>query len=207
MKRQSPNGFTLIEMVVVIAVLLVLAALTIGVVGFVIRKSSLTKALNEIHSMEGWCEAYKNDHGVYPQNADTDALDPRVHADPGSSIYQKASLHLYSCITGDFLPDGAPDGKPEGESRTYGTFFPKQLSMAAGSAGTVRFIQDPFGGAYGYSTAGNQIEAAYRAALSRNPTAPRPAGPRGYNPTFDLWSTADGKTLSLQPKWQKNWPD
>jgi prepilin-type N-terminal cleavage/methylation domain-containing protein len=205
MKRPSPNGFTLIEMVIVIAVLLVLAALTIGVAAFVIRKSNVTKALNEIHLMQTWCDAYKSDHGTYPQNADTDALDPRGDIDPASPKYQKASLHLYSCITGDFLPSDAPDGKPDVGKSTYGTFLPRQLSRDGSNAEAVRFIQDPFGAAYGYSTSGSQSEAAYRAALRINPNAPRPANAKGYSPSFDLWSTGGGTTDSQKARWVKSW--
>ena len=53
----------------------------------------------------------------------------------------------------------------------------------------VQYIQDPFGYSYGYSTA-NQAD---------------PITPNGYNPTFDLWSTAGGTTTSDIPKWIKNW--
>jgi hypothetical protein len=44
------------------------------------------------------------------------------------------------------------------------------------------FVKDPFGNSYGYSTAG--------------PTS------GGYNPTFDLWSTANSTTTA---QWVKNW--
>lgn len=206
MKRLSPHGFTLIEMVVVIAVIIALAALTIGVAGYVMRRGNRTQAQSEIRTIQTYCDAYKQDHGTYPQNADTDVLDPRVDFDPASPKYQKASLHLYSCVTGDFLPAGAPDGNPEAENHTYGTFPPKQLSKVRGSAanaGKVQFIQDPFGFAYGYSTAGNRQEAAYRSAVRANPNAPRPTDLKGYNPTFDLWSTGGGTTQAQQPKWIK----
>ncbi len=53
-------------------------------------------------------------------------------------------------------------------------------------------IADPFGNSYGYSTA-NQV----------NPS-------KGFNPTFDLWSTAGtgiGPTPNPSPheQWIKNW--
>jgi type II secretory pathway pseudopilin PulG len=205
MKRLSPNGFTLVELITVIAVLIVIAALTIGIVALVNRKAGVTKALTEIGAMQSLCAAYNNDHGSYPQNADTDALDPRVDADPASSKYQKASLHLYSCITGDFLPGGAPDGRPDNGKPSYATFLPRQLGTK--KSGEVLFIQDPFGSAYGYSTAGSVVEAQYRAALRSNPNLARPSALKGYKSTFDLWSTGGGSTKQQQPKWVKNWPD
>lgn len=210
MKRLSPHGFTLIEMVVVVAVIIVLAALTIGIAGYAIRKGNSTQAENEIRAIQTHCDAYKEDHGTFPQNADTDALDPRLDFDPASPKYQKASLHLYSCVTGDFLPTGAPDGNPDVGSRTYGTFPPKQLSKVRGggvNAGTVLFVQDPFGLAYAYSTTGNRQEAAYRSAVRANPNAPRSTDAKGFNPTFDLWSTAGGTTQEHRAKWIKNWAE
>jgi hypothetical protein len=57
----------------------------------------------------------------------------------------------------------------------------------SGGNGNVIALTDPFGNAYGYSTA-NQF----------NPNT-------GFNPTFDLWSTAGGTTTNDVPKWIKNW--
>ena len=57
----------------------------------------------------------------------------------------------------------------------------------------VNFARDPFGNSYGYST-------AYQADPSK-----------GYNPTFDLWSTANyqlptsNPTPTPQDFWIKNW--
>lgn len=54
----------------------------------------------------------------------------------------------------------------------------------------VTAIRDPFGNSYGYSTA----------------KAANPSGTVGYNPTFDLWSSA-GATAGPpnQVQWIKNW--
>ena len=45
------RGFTLVEIVVVIAVLLVLAALTIGIAGMIPRKANVSQAREEIRAM------------------------------------------------------------------------------------------------------------------------------------------------------------
>jgi prepilin-type N-terminal cleavage/methylation domain-containing protein len=67
------------------------------------------------------------------------------------------------------------DGQPNNNAKSYMTFKTSQI----GNPNTATaYIKDPFGNSYGYSTAG------------------------GYNPTFDLWSTANG-TSSTQ--WIKNW--
>jgi hypothetical protein len=64
----------------------------------------------------------------------------------------------------------------------------------SGTTYTVNYIRDPFGNSYGYSTA----------------QAANPGGTAGYNPTFDLWSTAGltatpGSPDTITPQWIKNW--
>ena len=76
------------------------------------------------------------------------------------------------------------------------------------------FIQDPFGFSYGYSTI-YQYDTDQN-ALSGTNTPPKD----GYNPTFDLWSTAGYSASSGKPYptngpgsagtdwntlWVKNW--
>ena len=66
----------------------------------------------------------------------------------------------------------------------------------------LQYIQDPYGNSYGYSTAGLLVEENFRAALTTNSSATRPTTQAGYNPTFDLWSTA-GDTLGNVLKWAR----
>src|SRR5207244_11913548 len=72
--------------------------------------------------------------------------------------------------------------------QSYFTFKPNMLSPA-NQTQNVQYIQDPFSNSYGYST----IQAATQDTT------------KGYNPTFDLWSTASGTTIGDAPKWIKNW--
>lgn len=213
--HSSKSAFTLIEMLTVMAVIAVLASLIVGIQAFAQKKAALTRADAEIHTMATACEAYKAEAGGYPRdvkgkNSDSDALDPRVDGDPTNIKYQKASIVLYKALSGD---DNA-DGKATGQ--LYSEFKPSQLQK--NSSGEVKFIKDPFGNAYGYSTAGAAIEEQYRVELQKNPAAKRPTGTeiKGFNPTFDLWSTggvisktdgsAGGDALNTERKrWVKNW--
>src|SRR4051794_39891779 len=107
MKRRAPHGFTLIEMITVVAIIIILVGFVISVYPYVSRKGAEARAHSEIQAITGLCEAYKTDNGTYPKNVDTDALDPRVDVTPNSSKYLKSSLYLYSCLSGDFEPAGA----------------------------------------------------------------------------------------------------
>ena len=184
----SARGFTVIELLIVMAIIVVLAGLVLGTYGYVQRKGSTSRAEAEIKAIEAACESYKADHGVYPQDSATDTLDARTQLDP--TAYSTASLVLYSALSGDSNADRAVDSGKQ----SYMIFKPQMLSPSD-AADPVTHIRDPFGNSYGYSTA-NQAD----------PT-------KGYNPTFDLWSTANADVppsdptavAAAQAKWIKNW--
>lgn len=180
-------AFTLIELVVVIAVIVILVGLVLSTVGYVQKKAARSRAETEIAAMSAACESYKADNGVYPNNADTNNLDPKTSGNPGTTAYTQASLYLYKQLSGDSSGNRTPTAK------IYMEFKPKML-LPSGGVGTVTAICDPFGNSYGYSTA-NQTNQT-----------------RGYNPTFDLWSTSGLTTNppstppdTITPQWIKNW--
>ncbi len=183
----TTGAFTLIELLVVIAIIIVLAGLILSTVGYAQKKGARSRAETEIAAMSAACESYKADNGIYPNSADTNGLDPKTNGNP--STYSLASFYLYTQLSGDSTGNRSPTGK------SYMEFKPKML-LPAGGTGTVTAIADPFGNSYGYSTA----------------QAANPGGAAGYNPTFDLWSTA-GLTAdppgtppdTITPQWIKNW--
>jgi prepilin-type N-terminal cleavage/methylation domain-containing protein len=208
------RAFTLIELIVVIAVIIILAGLVLSTVGYVQKKGARSRAETEIAAISAACESYKADNSVYPRplsttpNSTTDALDARTMGDPvtaNATLYRAASLVLYRALSGDrnldrvvsaadesLDIDGSTLGTPLTQLPTsYYTFKPNQLSPTDGQSVPVQYIRDPFGNSYGYSTA-NQAA---------------PAG--GYNPTFDLWSTSglttNPPTDAITQQWIKNW--
>src|SRR5215475_7258267 len=78
-------AFTLIELVVVIAVIVILVGLVLSTVGYVQKKAARSRAETEIAAMSAACESYKADNGVYPNNADTDGLNAQTSGNPNSS--------------------------------------------------------------------------------------------------------------------------
>ncbi len=183
--RGSKNGsaFTLIELVIVMSIIIVLAGLILATSGYVQEKSKRSRTEAEIAAISAALESYKADNGIYPSN------DHTKQADPAASIDPKASQFLYGELTGDTNFDG----QPEPNTKTYMTFKPGSLkpdnpAQPIGAGGVVAAIRDPFGDPYGYSTM----------------KANDPAAAGGFNPTFDLWSTA-GDENGDQAKWIKNW--
>jgi len=185
--KRHYNAFTVIELIVVVGVIIILTGLVLSTVGYARKKGARARAETEIAAMSAACESYKADNGVYPNNSITSNLDPKANGDPSTTAYGFASFYLYTQLSGDTSGNRSPTGK------SYMEFKPKML-LPPGGSGTVTAISDPFGYSYGYSTA-NQAD----------PT-------KGYNPTFDLWSTAGLTTNppgtppdTITPQWIKNW--
>jgi general secretion pathway protein G len=183
-ERRYDVAFTLIELIVVVAIIVILTGLVLSTVGYVQKKAARSRAETEIAAMSAALENYKTDNGVYPRdnttNQYTDTLNAQQNFDATQPVYQHASFYLYTQLSGDSSGNRSPTGK------SYMQFKPNML-LPSGGSGTVIAISDPFSNSYGYSTA-NQAD----------PT-------KGYNPTFDLWSTAGGTTSSDVPRWIKNW--
>ena len=221
--RTSSKAFTLIEMLVVMAVIAILAAILLSLNGLVQKKAALARAEGEITAMSTACQSYKADFGVYPQDdnaaadPDTVLLCPLLDGDPTQDKYRNANLALYKALSGDAKPGSDPNppathnDKPDGraETRCYFEFRANMLRRSA--AGDIEGIQDPFGNLYGYSTNAGAAEQAYRVKVQTNPGAVR-AKSGGFNPTFDLWSTggviSQQTGVALDPdrkRWVKNW--
>ena len=186
-------AFTLIELIVVITVIIILTGLVLSTVGYAQKKGARARAETEIAAISAACESYKADNGVYPNNGDTNNLDARTSGNPSSPSYNLTSLALYNLLF------GATNGSrtPNAGARSYFLFKPNMLSPADQTQ-NVQYIRDPFGNSYGYSTIDNPVA---------NPS-PTP----GYNPTFDLWSTAGvapsptpAPPATQQDLWIKNW--
>ena len=170
------SAFTILELLSVVAVIAILAALILAATGYVQKKAACSRAESELAAMSAALESYKADNGIYPTDpVATEQVNPAVSPTPAA-----ASLYLYERLSGDLDDDRVAEGQ------SYFVFKPNQLNPAD-QMQRVAFIRDPFGNTYGYST--------MRAA----------GGSGGYNPTFDLWSTASANPVNDQSQWIKNW--
>ena len=177
-KHRTQSAFTVVELLIVIAIILVLAGLILATSGYVQTKAKRSRAEAEIAAFSAALENYKADNAVYPKESATDNLDSST---PSLSAYEPASLKLYEYLSGD------SDDNRTVDTKVFFAFKPNQLSPVD-QAQLVKALRDPFGNPYGYST----MKAS---DPSKN----------GYNPTFDLWSVGDGKAGTDQSKWIKNW--
>ena len=66
----ATSAFTLIELIVVTAVIIILTGLVLSTVGYVRKKGARARAETEIAAMSAACESYKADNGIYPTGYD-----------------------------------------------------------------------------------------------------------------------------------------
>jgi type II secretion system protein G len=69
MKKTSPAGFTLLELLVVITIIAILAGLILNTAGYMQKKAARSRAEAEIAALSAALESYKADMGDYPTNA------------------------------------------------------------------------------------------------------------------------------------------
>jgi prepilin-type N-terminal cleavage/methylation domain-containing protein len=170
------EGFTIVEVLVAMAIILVLAGLILATSSYVSNQGARSRAEVEIAAMSAALENYKTDNGVYPSDI---TIDARTIGDPAQ--YQTASATLFKNLSGDLNGDGQSDPGVT----SYMAFKPNQT----GGTTAPFFVKDPFGNSYGYST-----------IFQTDST-------KGYNPTFDLWSTVGTSTTGTPNPmpWVKNW--
>lgn len=72
--HKQKQGFSLIELLVVMAIIAILMGLVIGVSGAVTRKAAEARARAEISDLMQEIEIYKSDKGSYPAGSDLSAF-------------------------------------------------------------------------------------------------------------------------------------
>ena len=185
---ENISGYTIVELLIACAIILLLAGLILSAASYAQEKGRRARAESEIAALSAACESYRSDNGIYPRDTTgfTDALDPTLFWNPTASGYTRAGSVLYQQLSGDvdFDPGTVSDDKTN-----YINPLLKPNSLATPVGGTPYF-KDPWSRsgihAYGYSTS-------------------KANGGNGYNPTFDLWSTAGGTGSNNVPRWIKNW--
>ncbi len=178
MKINSRNGkaaFTLIELMAVITIIVILAALVVGALGYVTENQAKSKAKVQIALLSKALEEYKLDMGEYPGTSANTPLDGNV----SKELYQALFKDGY-----DYTSAATPPATWTKATKIYladlDPTTSKQGWVTASTATTPpanQDITDPWGNTYRYRK-----------------------GSTAQNPDFDLWSVGkDGLSNPANP--------
>ena len=120
-KFHRQYGFTLVELLAVITIIGILAALVLGVTSYAYKKAKVSRAKAEITAMDSLLESFKNNNGYYPQRPNGDDT--------------MSSTNIYAALAGG--------------SKIYMNSRPDQIRVWD-PYGTITNIVDPFGIPYRY---------------------------------------------------------
>ena len=194
-RKNRLASFTLVELLFVMAIIAILAALTLAAGSGVMKKAARSRASSEIQAMNTALESYKTDNGIYPQ---VSTLFTNTYANNDGSgtttNYQYSSQVLYQALSGQTNFNDTPVAG----AKAYMSFkvsqvgnynAPANSGVSAGSS----YIRDPWGYSYGYSTG----------TLSGAATPSYPYNGSGF---FDLWSTGGLLVANVNTNaWISNW--
>jgi len=141
LKRTS--AFTLVELMGTIAVIGILAGLTLGGVGAVRRHGAVNQAKVEIEALQAACERYYADNQAYPTT--NNLPDPALNFGPASAVYTNIGSVLFSALFGTNRYDRPPSDK---------RYFEPKPSMVSSTNSPRPYFIDPWGYAYGYNSDG-----------------------------------------------------
>lgn len=105
------RGFTLIEMLGVVAIILILASLILGVGKYAKNKAARSKAESQLARFEAGCHRYMGDKAIYPENLSAASMDYSGTAtlDPwGNSWRYRIMDNSRQFVIGSFGPDMKP---------------------------------------------------------------------------------------------------
>jgi prepilin-type N-terminal cleavage/methylation domain-containing protein len=189
-RRNGKAAFTLIELMAVITIIVILAGLVVGGMGFVTERQAKEKARVQIALLSKGLEEYKLDMGAYPATANS----PLGASNSAEYLYKPLFKEGY-----DYTNPASPPASWTKATKIYvaelNPVTSKQgwVTTATGTPPVSTTVLDPWGKEY-----------CYRSAV----TSAGAANVDTQNPDFDLWSMGkDGKTKPGTPSDSTNRDD
>lgn len=222
------RAFTLVEMLIVITIIAMLAALTMGGYTYAMRSSKRRVTTGTFEAIKLALERYNTEFAEFPQPASSNQM---VQFPPGTSVYDTSGAAcLYQALTGDGFDQikgvtssgggagggggssGGSDGKVEGTAELKNKMFVEVPQTIFTKKGATYILIDGFGHPFQYLKAASTTTTP--AGGGGNNAA---ATPTTVNSTYDLWSYSEDevnttkssldtlKDATLSLKWIKNW--
>lgn len=216
------HAFTLVEMLIVVTIISLLAALTMGGYTYAMRSSKRRLTTGTFEAIKLALERYNTEFGEYPQPANSNQM---VQFPPGLATYDTSGAScLYQALTGDGYDQikgvtgtgggsgGSSDGKVEGVAELKNKMFVEIPQTIYTRRGTNFMLIDGFGHPFQYLKAA--IPTATNGANGNNNNNTTPTT---INSTYDLWSYSEDEVNTtkqsissltdptISVKWIKNW--
>lgn len=232
-RLHSPSrnrAFTLVEMLIVITIIALLAALTLGGYTYAMRSSKRRVTTGTFEAIKLALERYNSEFGEFPQPAGSDQL---AQFPPGQAMYDTAGAAcLYQALTGDGYDKisgvtgasstgagsgGGSDGKTEGISEVKNKMFVEVPQTIFTRKGSVYILIDGFGHPFQYIKAATATNTQAAGGGGGGGGANNNNNPTTINSTYDLWSYSEDEVNTtkksinsltdptLSTKWIKNW--
>jgi prepilin-type N-terminal cleavage/methylation domain-containing protein len=229
--NSRPRAFTLVEMLIVIVIISMLAALTLGGYTYAMRSSRRRLTTGTFEAIKLALERYNSEFGEYPQPAGSNQM---VQFPPGTAAYDvSGAACLYQALTGDGYDQikgvtstsssssgggsgGTSDGKVEGTAEIKNKMFVEIPQTIFTKKGSTYILVDGFGHPFQYLKAALPTTTT-GSGSSGSGSGSSAATPTTINSTYDLWSYSEDEvntskqsinTLTdptLSAKWIKNW--
>lgn len=189
--RKGKAAFTLIELMAVITIIVILAGLVVGGLGFVTERQAKEKAKVQMALISKALEDYKSDMGTYP--ATTNIASPTKGAGTNGSsaiLYNALFFEGWEYAKNPSRADTTPPKATKIYLADLDPLSTKQgwvITQTTGDPKTGMVITDPWGNQYCYRTAVDKDGKSNAAT---------------QNPDFDLWSM--GKDSASVPATPSN---
>jgi general secretion pathway protein G len=185
--RHGQAAFTLIELMAVVTIIIILAGLVVGGLGFVTERQAKEKAKVQLALLTKALEEYKLDMGTYPPTTDRTGSLTAAGTSTSSILYQALFKDGFDYTTPATPPS---NWDPKKATKIYlpeldPTSTKQGWVTTSTSVGANLTIVDPWGNQY-----------CYRTAVKADGTANNAT----QNPDFDLWSMGkDAKSNASNP--------
>ena len=213
--RKNASAFSVIELMVVIAVIAMLAGLMIGVLPGVLEKRKISRVRAELATLMAAIEYYKDKHGFYPPDTSNNIVEPPLFyelvgtTNAGGSFYPlngDANVAVTD-IRNAFKTDGFLNSSESGEVKNfYKTLRSDQYNWSPYNPG-VRVLVVPADGPRNPAYPGAEKTNTWRYIAAKPVKQYDTIFPTNNPNSYDLWAEVvyRGKTNIIGNWDQVNW--
>ena len=213
-RRAETQGFTLIELMVVVTIIVLLAGMTVAITTAVQNKARRSKTSALLKAIDNGLERYRTDNGYYPRPAEEDEMGEvngiSAKTGPAKTLYQALSGDGDDAIEGGSI---GSDGETEDDDKYYWEEIVNPLappSQSEGAGGDENKIRK--GVPVEFSNGGFLLVDPWRHPYQYEMFDPEESDEYQQNTrnmTYDLWSFGQDASGGTDPEaeglWITNW--